>query len=63
MGRPNPARVQTTTLVSVADLESRAQKPPRPQVPISVDSIPVTPAEAQKVPNPVPPSVAVETEK
>jgi len=58
MGKLNPARVQTTTLLSVGEMESRAQKPQRPQVPVSTASIPVTPAEAAKVPNPAPPDVA-----
>jgi hypothetical protein len=60
---PVPPRSQTTTMPSIADMESRQQKPSRPQVPISVVSQPVTPAEALKNPtqNIAPPEVNVTT--
>jgi hypothetical protein len=59
MGKLNPARVQTQNLVSVAAMESRAQKPQRINLPVTVESIPVTPAETAKVPHQAPPEIAV----
>lgn len=47
---------------SVAEMESRGQKPKRPQMPVSIESIPSTPAEEAKVPEAVPENVAVRTE-
>jgi len=43
-------------------MESRGQKPKRPQMPVSIESIPSTPAEEAKVPEAVPENVAVRTE-
>lgn len=61
MGRLPAARQQTQTVPSLAEMASRAQKPDRPKVPVTVTEIPVTPAEAAKVPQPAPPEVNVRT--
>jgi len=52
-------RATPVPVPTIASMESRAQKPQRPQVPVSAESIPVTPAEAAKVPSLAPADVAV----
>jgi hypothetical protein len=67
MGKlPQRAIDQTTTLRSVADMESRRQKDQRPLVPVNADnatltsqSMPHTPAEVTSLQTPAPPKVAV----
>ena len=65
---PQPARDQSTTMPSIADMSSRSQKPSRTPQPVNADnatltpeSMPRTPAEQAKNPvvNIAPPEVAV----
>ncbi len=59
MTKPNPASRMTQIIPSIAEMESRAQKPQRPQIAVSIDNVPVSPAEAVKVPVHAPPGIAV----
>ena len=62
-GEVGSAAPSKQPLVSVAEMESRAQKTPRPQIPLSLENLPLTPADGDGIPRPVMPDVAVETKR
>src|SRR6266404_1496176 len=61
-GEAGSVKAAPQPLVSVAEMQSRAQKTPRPQIPVDLSTVvQLTPADRAGIPAAVTPDVAVET--